>query len=380
MLVFVLAVFSVSGLLHWQVASRWTALLQLGGTSLLVFRLAFVVLFLSIPAAFILTRAGSGGIAAEWVTRAGYLWLGSLFLLWVGALAGDLSWLVLRLVGRILAQDFASWALPLKGAFHALAVVGVVAAWVGGRSAPILREVDVVVPGLPAAFDGYRIAHLSDTHFSHLRGRWAALELVETVRRAHPDLIVHTGDFADGTVEALADDVAPLSALQAPDGKVLVRGNHEAYSGIAPWTRLLEGQGWQVLANESRLVERKGASFALVGLTDAHEGQAPGGTAPDPDRAFARVPPDVVRILLAHQPRQAFSVQDKRVALQLSGHTHGGQIWPFHHLVPLQQPILAGLQTLGQVPVFVSRGAGTWGPPLRLLAPSEVPVIVLRAS
>lgn len=378
MVVFLLVVLSLSGLLHFQVASRWAGLLQLSGRALWAERAGFALLFLFVPASFALTRMGRPGWLAEIVSWVGYIWMGSLFLLWIGTLSGSLSGVILKLIGRLGGWDPTAWVLRAHWGFQLLAVAGVIAAVVGARLAPQIRQVEVAIKGLPKSFEGYRIAQLSDTHFSHLRGRRYAQELVDALDQIDADLVVHTGDLVDGTVDALREEVAPLAKVRAKDGKLFVRGNHEAYSGIVPWTAEVRRLGWDVLENEHRFVRRGEDSICVAGITDSHEGGAPGGIAPDAKRALNGVPTGTAIVLLAHQPRQALAAQGLGVGLLLSGHTHGGQIWPFHHLVPLQQPMRAGLGVLGDVQVFVSRGSGTWGPPLRLFAPAEIPVLVLR--
>jgi predicted MPP superfamily phosphohydrolase len=190
--------------------------------------------------------------------------------------------------------------------------------------------------------------------------------------------VVHTGDLVDGTVEGMGPSVEPLSRMHGKDGTFFVTGNHEAYSGIAPWVRFVQDMGWTVLVNRHVILHRDGASLCLAGVTDAHEGGMVGGIAPDPRAALEGVPAGVPIVLLAHQPRQALQAQGLGVSLQLSGHTHGGQLWPFHYLVRLQQPMVSGLARIGDMQVFTSRGAGFWGPPLRLFAPPEIPILVLR--
>jgi predicted MPP superfamily phosphohydrolase len=246
--------------------------------------------------------------------------------------------------------------------------------------APEIHSIDVFVPGLPSAFDGYRIAQVTDTHLGRILGRSWAADLARRVDSAAPDLVVHTGDLVDGTVEGMGPAVEELSRMRGVDGTYFVTGNHEAYSGIAPWVRFVQNMGWIVLSNRHVLIHRGGSTLCLAGVTDAHEGDMVGGTAPDPRAALAGVPAGVPVVLLAHQPRQALQAQHMGVSLQLSGHTHGGQLWPFHYLVRFQQPMVSGLETIGDVLVFTSRGAGFWGPPMRLFAPPEVPILVLRRA
>jgi len=242
-------------------------------------------------------------------------------------------------------------------------------------SAPELHDVSIRIPNLPAQFEGYRIAHITDTHISQILTASWTRNLVERVNAAKPDLVVHTGDLVDGPVASLEKSVAPFGELVGP--KYFVTGNHEAYSGMPEWTAVMRKLDFRVLDNESVDIVKDGAHMTLAGVTDYNEGRFFPSHESDPAKALAHVPAGV-RILLAHQPRTALNAQGLGVSLQLSGHTHGGQIWPFHYLVRLQQPMNAGLAMVGKVQVFTSRGAGFWGPPLRLLAPNEVPILVLH--
>jgi len=200
-----------------------------------------------------------------------------------------------------------------------------------------------------------------------------------------------TGDLVDGSVPELREHVAPLADLRARHGSFVVTGNHEYYAGAQAWVEELRRLGLKVLMNEHVLlpgaasprVDGAGASaLLLAGVTDFHAGHFDAAQASDPARAVAGAPPAVAtRVLLAHQPRSAPAAAAAGFQLQLSGHTHGGQFWPWNLFVPLQQPWVAGLHRLQGMWVYVSRGTGYWGPPKRLGAPSEITLVrLLRAG
>jgi predicted MPP superfamily phosphohydrolase len=195
------------------------------------------------------------------------------------------------------------------------------------------------------------------------------------------DVLAHTGDLVDGSLAHRAHQVEPLGAATARDARVFITGNHEYFSGAREWTEYMTSLGFTVLRN-SHLVLRRGADeLVLAGIDDrtAARSGVPGHGA-DLDRALAGAPAGAPVVLLAHQPRQILDAVD-RVDLQLSGHTHGGQLWPFHYLVRLDQPTLHGLSRHGtRTQLYTSRGTGFWGPPFRIFAPPEIAVLTLRPA
>lgn len=201
---------------------------------------------------------------------------------------------------------------------------------------------------------------------------------MDEIRGQSPDMTVLAGDLIDGTVALVGGDLAPLRDLSAPLGVFAVSGNHEFYADDGGrWLDLWSDLGVTVLRDERRSVERGGASIDVVGINDA---TAPAPYQQDLDRALAGRDPDRLAFLVACQPRQAFEASERGVDLQVSGHTHAGQIWPIRYLVPLQQPTVEGLDRVGSTAVYTTRGAGAWGPPVRVGAPPEVAVLELRAA
>ena len=235
---------------------------------------------------------------------------------------------------------------------------------------PRIVRVTVPIANLPGDLAGFRILQLSDLHVGPTIRRPFVDAVVNRANALQPDLIAVTGDVADGLVADLRDHVAPLARLRAPHGTYFVTGNHEYYWDVRGWTTELERLGLEVLSNEHRVVTRGAGRLLVAGVTDL-------SAAADPVGAVAGAPPSDVRVLLAHQPRSAFAAQSAGYHLQLSGHTHGGQYFPFNLLVRLFEPFVAGLHRLESMWLYVSRGTGYWGPPLRLGAPAEITLLEL---
>ncbi len=235
---------------------------------------------------------------------------------------------------------------------------------------PRLVRVAIPIAGLPSDLAGFRIVQLSDLHIGPTIRRRFVDAVVDRANALRPDLVAVTGDVADGLVPELREHVAPLGRLRAPHGAFFVTGNHEYYWDVRGWTRELGRLGIEVLSNEHRVLVRGNGRLVLAGVTDL-------SAASDPAAAARGAPPSDVRVLLAHQPRSAFAAQRAGFDLQLSGHTHGGQYFPFTLLVRLFQPFVSGLHRLERMWLYVSRGTGYWGPPLRFGAPPEITLLEL---
>jgi predicted MPP superfamily phosphohydrolase len=265
------------------------------------------------------------------------------------------------------------------GAVATLAGGATASGMVSARGEHEVNDVELVLPHLPPALDGFTIVQLTDLHVGMTIDRGFVERVVARANALAPDLFVLTGDLVDGRVEDLRDEVAPLGALRARHGVYAVTGNHEYYSGVDPWIAALSALGIRYLRNERVAIGDRAASFDLVGIDDHSAAGYPGHGA-DLPRALAGRDPARVSILLAHQPRQ---VEDAAglVDVQLSGHTHGGQIWPWHYIVRAQQGgWLAGRYQVGATQLHVSRGCGYWGPPVRVGAPLELTRVILRTG
>jgi predicted MPP superfamily phosphohydrolase len=254
------------------------------------------------------------------------------------------------------------------GAAAVVTVLGIVLA-----RRPRVVRVTVPIADLPSDLAGFRILQLSDLHIGPTIRRRFVDAVVDRANALRPDLVAVTGDVADGLVPDLREHVAPLGRLKSPHGTFFVTGNHEYYWDVRGWIAELKRLGLEVLTNEHRIVQHGAGRLLLAGVTDL-------SAASDPVAAAAGAPPSDVRVLLAHQPRSAFAAQAAGYDLQLSGHTHGGQYFPFNLLVRLFQPFVAGLHRLESMWLYVSRGTGYWGPPLRLGAPAEITLLELQPS
>jgi hypothetical protein len=380
--VFLLVVLGVVGSLHLYLAAGLVEEGGLAGAPRGLALGALAVLGASLVAAPIAERTLPRRLA-RLVAWPAALWMGFAFLLVTLLATAELAlWLVGGAAEAGLAESGAAPAGP--GPARAAAVLGL-AALLGalglrsGLRAPAVRRVELRLPRWPRALDGFRIVQISDIHLGALLGRRFAAELAARVNALRPDLVAVTGDLVDGPVSRLADEVAPLAGLRAPCGVYFVTGNHDHYSGADAWAERARALGWRVLRNERVAIGEGEAVFDLAGVEDHHASLVSGTSREDLPAALAGRDPARPVILLAHDPTTFKQAARHGVDLQLSGHTHGGQLWPFSLLVRLVVPFLAGLYARGGSLLYVSRGTGFWGPPMRLLAPAEITELRLRA-
>ncbi len=246
-------------------------------------------------------------------------------------------------------------------------------------NAPDVVHVDIPMANLPASFQGFKILQISDLHISMTLKKAQVQAVVDRACREQADMIVVTGDMADGHEKDLGANALPLADLTAGFGKYFVTGNHDYYSGVAPWLLRMKRLGFTPLINEHRIIEKGNAQMVLAGVTDYRAGQMIPGHASDPVKALYGAPQSLPRIMLAHQPKSIFDVSPLGVDLLICGHTHGGQYIPWNFMVPLDQPYVHGLHCHGKTLVYVSRGTGYWGPPMRIGAPPEITILRLVA-
>jgi len=311
---------------------------------------------------------------SEQLTWIGLLAMGLFSSLLVLTFVRDLFLLVAALTGFGGASlgYYSALAVPL------LALAVTVIGFVNARRVARVVKVDVPIAGLPAALHGYSIAQISDIHVGPtIKGPYLEA-IVERVNGLGADAIAVTGDLVDGSVARLGMHTQPLAKLAAPDGAFFVTGNHEYYSGAEEWIAELRRLGLTVLLNQHVVRQRGGAALMIAGVTDYSAHHFNPAHRSDPQAAAAGAPPELaVRILLAHQPRSAPAAASAGFDLQLSGHTHGGQFFPWNLFVPLQQPFVSGLHRVRRLWVYTSRGTGYWGPPKRFGAPSEITLLRL---
>jgi uncharacterized protein len=265
-----------------------------------------------------------------------------------------------------LAAPSARWTLALTG-FVTLAGLMI------ARQRPRVVEVDIPVANLPEGLHGFSIAQISDVHVGPTIKRGFVEGIVARVNDLKADLIAVTGDLVDGSVHHLSHHTAPLAGLSARHGVYFVTGNHEYYSGEPAWTAEIRRLGLRVLKNEHVVLKHNGASLILAGVTDLSAHHFDAAEHSDPVAALRGAPAHAgARILLAHQPNSAAAAATAGFDVQISGHTHGGQFWPWNLFVRFFQPFTGGLYRLKNLWVYVSRGTGYWGPPNRFGVPSEI--------
>lgn len=359
------------GLPWWRLvlAPHWTPAVTVLGTVLAV------VAIVGFPLAM---WQGHGRSHRDALAVIGDTWLGVVWQLFVWTVLGLVVDAVLAVAG-VTDPGRARW------------VAGGVLIWVvllcswgmwQARRVPPVKTVDITIPRLPVAFDGLKLVLITDTHFGPIdRAKWSA-GLVARVNALEPDVLVHAGDLADGSVDQRRLQVAPLGIATGRLGKFYITGNHEYMSGAQSWVDHMANLGWTVLHNRHTVLERGDSRLVIAGIDDLTAGGSgvPGHRA-DLPAALAGVRADDAVILLAHQPKSVRTSAPAGVDLQLSGHTHGGQIWPFHLLVRAEQGALAGLSSHGdRTTLYTSRGSGFWGPPFRIFAPNEITALLLHAA
>ncbi|SSW66938.1 metallophosphoesterase [Achromobacter agilis] len=379
---FFLRFLTLGALAHVYVGARLIPDAMLGGEGTAAAILALVLSCVLIP----LGMLGRSSVHPPWGDRIAWVGLfamglfSSLFVLtvlrdalllaaWLATLPVDaaLPWPLLR--------QASAWTVA------ALALAGTLVGLYNARRRARVIDVDVPIAGLPADLDGFTIVQISDIHVGPTIKKRYVQAIVDAVNEQLPDMIAITGDVVDGSVEHLAAQAGPLGELRAPYGVYLVTGNHEYYSGATPWVAEFRRLGLRVLMNEHAVIHPAGLPVVVAGVTDYSAGSFDPQQRSNPLAALSGAPADALpKILLAHQPRSAAAAEPLGYTLQLSGHTHGGQFFPWGFFVRFQQPYTAGLHRMGNMWVYTSRGTGYWGPPKRLGAPSEITRLRLRAA
>ncbi len=275
-------------------------------------------------------------------------------------------------------HDVAALIAPSAQGILALTAIMTLAGLIMARRPARIVRVMIRVAGLPEGLRGLSIAQISDVHVGPTIKRGFVDDMVAAVNALRADIIAVTGDLVDGSVAELSAHTAPLERLSARHGVYFVTGNHEYYSGARAWTEEIRRLGLRVLMNEHVVLRHNGACLVLAGVTDLSAHHFDPAARSDPAGALRGAPPDAgVKILLAHQPGSAAAAAAAGFDVQISGHTHGGQFWPWNLFVGFFQPFTGGLNRLQHMWVYVSRGTGYWGPPNRLGVPPEITLIRL---
>jgi uncharacterized protein len=265
------------------------------------------------------------------------------------------------------------WVAPSAQMTLYLSLFVSVAGLIIARRRPGIVEIKIPVVDLPLALHGFSIAQISDLHVGPTIKRGFVEGIVQQTNDLKADMIAVTGDLVDGSVQQLSTHTAPLAGLKARHGAYFVTGNHEYYSGERAWTAEIRRLGLRVLKNEHVVLKHDGASLVLAGVTDISAHHFDPEQRSDPATALRGAPGDAgAKVLLAHQPSSAMAAANAGFDVQISGHTHGGQFWPWNLFIHLFQPFSGGLHRLKNLWIYVSRGTGYWGPPNRFGVPSEI--------
>jgi predicted MPP superfamily phosphohydrolase len=397
MVLFFLIFFTISGLLAtyitWRLCSkaafrrRWKTAMTLG---------IVVILFMPVMT-IMLRRSGIDNPGVHLFTWVGYLGVGFLSFVFSYIVLRDLVWM--SYAGFKMVQVRLSKLAPTPAESRQIdnpsrrgflvnsmnyGIVAAAALSTGygiaeAKQTPRVKRVPIKIDHLPPELEGFRIVQITDLHVNPTFRRASVAEIVTVVNTLDADIVVLTGDLVDGSVDQIGYDVAPLKQISSGSGNFFVTGNHEYYSGVIEWIEEVKRLGFTVFLNDHVIFTRGQASLLLAGVPDYRGGNFLPNHRSDPQKALNGAPPADVKILLAHQPKSIFDATKAGYDLQISGHTHGGQFFPWHLLVGFAQPYISGLHTHLNTQIYVSRGTGYWGPPVRLGSPSEITLIKLVA-
>ena len=373
----------VWGGLHYYLYRRFTMVgLQTRGKR-------FVAVVVGLLALVAPLTMGLGRVAGSSDLASPFFWFGyiymaflSIVLVFSWALSlGRLAWRGTDRLGLMPRVDPSRRTFMLGGLnLGALGMAGVTTALgvAEARRQAKVEEVDVPVKGLADGLDGFRIAQISDIHASPTIQRPFIARVVGQVNALGADLVAVTGDVADAFVPDRGADLAVLGELRSRHGTYYVTGNHEYYWDAPGWVAHMRKVGLRPLMNEHVVIDHDGAALVVAGVTDHRAGSVLPDHASDPHLAARGAPDGVFKLLLAHQPRSIFEAATAGFDLQLSGHTHGGQFVPWNFIVWLAQPFTTGLHAYKSMMIYVSRGTGYWGPPVRTGIPPEITLLTLR--
>lgn len=268
-----------------------------------------------------------------------------------------------------------SVAYSLAGGTLALSGAGVY----GAKKTPAVKDVLIPVNHLHPDLDGFSIVQITDIHLGSTIKKDFLERVVAQVNALSPDIVALTGDLVDGYVKDMGDQTQPLLDLTSVHGNFFVTGNHEYYFNALQWIEHMELMGFTVFNNSHRLITQGQGRLLLAGVTDLRADRFVPAHRSDPVKAMENAPDAHIKILLAHQPKSVFDAARAGFDVQLSGHTHGGQFFPWNLVVGLNQPFMAGPYRHENVFLHVSRGTGYWGPPMRLGSPSEITRVILKS-
>jgi predicted MPP superfamily phosphohydrolase len=375
-LVFFTIVTSVYSAGHYYVYSwlvRWTEPARLFRRSI---QLGFVLLVISFPAARILARVDYN-IFTYSLTLVSSVWMGLVLYFVLLFLGMDIGYLIWRIFNLLWGKKF-RLNLRSRRLLAGCTLLGVLllggAAWMEAHNLGVTR-LEIPLKGLPAEMDGFTVVQLSDLHYGMLTENRKLSRVVERVNELKPDLIAITGDLVDEGVSHMEEMAGPLKKLKSRYGVLAVTGNHEYYAGVNRAVAIMKSAGIEVLRNEMKVLP---CGLQILGVDDPTGSRRMGEPAVDLEKQLSRLDREKPSILLYHQPIHFEKTASFGVGLQLSGHGHGGQLYPIIYISRIFYPRTPGLHQIGESKMYVSRGAGTWGPPMRLGAPPEIVHITLR--
>lgn len=263
----------------------------------------------------------------------------------------------------------------------AATISGIGSAWgiYSALKTPVIKTVKIPIINLSNNLNNFKIAHITDTHIGSMIGKQFVQEIVRKISDMKPDILVFTGDAADGSVESYGNSFSPFEDLNVPYGKYFVTGNHEYYSDLNGWLRLIEKVGFKILINESQILNINGSEIMITGIPDKTGKYFSSFHKVDMQKAIGGMRKCDLKILLAHRPKDVEYAISNNFHLQLSGHTHGGQYFPFSLLVQLAHPFLKGLHKKENTWVYINQGTGYWGPPMRIGTEPEITEIIIKA-
>jgi len=375
MIIFLLTFFLIYSSLHLYIFFKIKGALTLGMAATIILIL-FMALMVSAPVLVRVSERHGMELFARLLSYVGYTWFGLTFLFFTSSLCVDLYRLIVSLAGLILRTNLSVLSPSPRLAFFIPFLVTAAIATYGSFEACSIRSEQVIIksPKIPKAVGTFTIAQVSDVHLGLIVREGRLKKILVEVKRANPDLMVSTGDLVDGQFDNLKGLAELLRIVQPPYGKFAVTGNHEFYAGLDQALRFIEQAGFTVLRGEAQAV----AGFMTIAGVDDPTGKRFGlFRGPSEQALLAGVTGERFTLLLKHRPviaEETLGLFD----LQLSGHTHKGQIFPFNYIVKLFFPHDAGLVHLPHHSfLYVSRGSGTWGPPIRFLSSPEVTIIQL---
>lgn len=367
-LVFFSTVLGIWLVFHLYVGWRlWSLPVFANPTGHRILLLGLAVLYVSYPLGRYLYHHGMPRIGTA-LEYGGGVWMGTLVLLLSALGIVDLA----TLFGLVLKP----WVVQMRTATICAALLLAIVAWIGGIVRPRTVELEVELPNLPPSADGLVVAHLTDLHLGALIGERRLQSVIEQIDGMKPDIVVVTGDLVDGDAGTVANMVPVLKTLTAPRGVYSILGNHEIYAGPERCRDLMHDAGFVVLDSAATQVM---PGLWIAGVPDSGRGPGTDGLEGALETALSEVEEGDAVVFLQHAPGNEAATAAAGAGLMLNGHTHGGQIWPFHYMVHRAYPHISGVHRTGDMTQVISRGAGRWGAPMRLFAPSEIYRITLKS-